>query len=290
MKTQLMKLTMVALTGLAFLTPSAKATVYFSGNTTYGGDLVLGFQATGGTSATSDYIVDLGSWTQFASGGAYATTGTTILNVTVPGLAADLSATFGSDWYSNTTTGLEFGIAGVQGITLTGNASANTLFISRAETSNGNQTLAPLRNTNSQQATVVGPISTMAGVLNTGTNSSNNPSAQVQSSASTNSWDSYMGTNAFNYGNFGSIEAVISSTSSNVIDLYELVPQAGGTHTGGTFLGAFQLSSNGTLMFSSNANNFSSVPEPSTYALFGGGLIALVLLRRAYRKKDQVTA
>jgi len=288
-----MKLTMVALTGLAFLTPSAKATVYFSGNATYGGDLVLGFQATGGTSATSDYIVDLGSWTQFASGGAYATTGTTILNVTVPGLAADLSATFGSDWYSNTTTGLEFGIAGVQGITLTGNASANTLFISRAETSNGNQTSAPLRNTNSGQTSPTSAIAAMGGLLNGGTASSNNPSAQVQTSSTTSAWDTYMPpttTSAFSYGNFGPIEAVISSTSSNVIDLYELVPQTGSTHTGGVFLGAFQLSSNGTLMFSSNANNFSSVPEPSTYALFGGGLIALVLLRRAYRKKDQVTA
>lgn len=55
------------------------------------GDLLLGFRATGGTGATTDYIINLGSSTTFRGAAAGTSLGT---------YGTDLVATYGSNWAS----------------------------------------------------------------------------------------------------------------------------------------------------------------------------------------------
>jgi len=286
MKTQLMKLTMVALTGFAFLTPSAKASLTYND-----GDLFLGFQAatTATQGATTSYVIDIGSITNFIGSGTYAGSG--IHNLSISGVALDLAATYGSAWSSNATTGLMFGVIGTDyyGSVV---GSGQTLFASKPETTNGVQSASPwsgasLGAQDGVGNTILNEFGAMYGSQNP---TANNPAGTIQTNsvATQGDWAYYMpsATVTSTFGYFGgTIEAVLTG-AANVVDLYQLNVDGGA----GTLLGAFRITSNGTIQFSQNVSNFSSVPEPSTYALFGGGLIALVLLRRAYRKKDQVTA
>jgi hypothetical protein len=75
----------------------------------------------------------------------------------------------------------------------------------------------------------------------------------------------------------GATSATFSGDNTSVsLDLYEQTP---GTANQGQFVGTFTLGSSGTLGFIPT-----SVPEPSTYAMIGSGLLALVAARRIGRK------
>lgn len=65
------------------------------------GNLVLGFQATGGTGASQNVFLSLGSATSFRDNGNQGT---------IANIGATLSAVYGADWY--TRTDLHFGVVG----------------------------------------------------------------------------------------------------------------------------------------------------------------------------------
>src|SRR5579862_3943669 len=90
MKLRKLTMALLAVAGLAFITSVANATT-----TSYNdGDLFLGFRATGGTGATTDYLLNIGQASQFTTHAQFTLSLGTIAN--------DLSATFGSNWYSRT--------------------------------------------------------------------------------------------------------------------------------------------------------------------------------------------
>ena len=67
------------------------------------GDIILGFQASGGDGSSSTYVYNLGAGTGFRDG---TTTGL------IATIATDLNSTFGTGWY--TRTDVYWGIAGVR--------------------------------------------------------------------------------------------------------------------------------------------------------------------------------
>jgi hypothetical protein len=72
-----------------------------------------------------------------------------------------------------------------------------------------------------------------------------------------------------------------SSPNFVAINLYELDPHSGYT-TPGTQLGYFELNNDGTFTFNLGV---APVPEPGTWAVLGGGLLALVAARRIKNQK-----
>lgn len=96
------------------------------------------------------------------------------------------------------------------------------------------------------------------------------------------SYTTGIGANGNFNGNFGSnnnieqdTSATFSSGTSPIrTDLYEMIPGSSGS-----YVGFFELDPNGTLVFSPEP-----VPEPTTWATFGMGLMGLVGWRRITRK------
>jgi len=98
--------TVIALAGLAALT-NAGAQVT---NTINPGDLVLGFEATGGTGSSTNLIVDLGPESGFSS-----------INLN---LNADLDTVYGTNWYSSGF--VDYGLFSVD--------SSNTVYLTSTNT------------------------------------------------------------------------------------------------------------------------------------------------------------
>ncbi len=265
-------------------------------------DVVLGFQATSGTGATTDYEIDLGKVTQFLSGGTYATgSGIQIVNTigtnSSGNIANDLASIYGASWA--TDSGLNYGLAGsvFNGHTAVDGLAPNTLFASRAETIAGTQSTPWTRQSSSNQASTAQPMNGMltgghgyaSGNLNSPnqTLSLNSSIAVIQATSEANSWASYMpggfnnsvGGVAFNTFSGGIQGNLAGGTANAVVDFYELAPGSGNA----TLVGAFDMTSAGQLQFSTNPADFaaSTVPEPSTYAgLLGLATLGFVALRR----------
>src|SRR5581483_3649709 len=176
---------LAALAGLAFVAPSAKALTYSDG------DLLLGFRATGGSGSSTDYLIDLGAFTQFTLGGTYYSPGSAV-TLSLSGIKTDLDNTYGSDWFTNATTNVLWGIAGTQKAknTAPGNFTwANTLFASAATSTNGGST--PWSTSTATAAGgPAGKIQSQGQLWATGTVTANDPAGVLQSSAGTtpNTW------------------------------------------------------------------------------------------------------
>ncbi len=104
--------------------------------------------------------------------------------------------------------------------------------------------------------------------------SGSTPSLQAITVGTSTGWSSYSpSTTAFSVGS--SIEQPLSGSftgpTDSFLDLYEFNATSS-TSQPGTFLGDFSLGNDGTLTF----NVAAATPEPSTYALLGLGLAALV--------------
>lgn len=253
------------------------------------GDLFIGFQqvndAGGATTATNDYLVDIGPVSQF-------------LNATAPfvvpnlgNLASDLSSSslFGSDWADNSPANnllVQWGIFGggsnSGNITLNGDSIAkNTLFFTIGESTPGTQSTAPLVTSTSAQGTIFAKIST----AETGTGgyqgslaSSNSPVATIQSLSAPNNYASFNPyTGAFNesYGIEQPLSGSATGPTNSVLDLYELTPTAHVVtpEPSAALVGTFTLDNNANL-------TFTPTPEPSTAASVLGGSAVLGLVRR----------
>ena len=235
MKKTLLTLTLL-LTGLF----SAKASSFAPTN----GDLFLGFEASAGTGASTNYVVDLGAAANLASVNLH--------------IATDLSSIYGTNWYSRTD--LYYGI--IAGVSPAANGDPNnTLYAS--VTSGG----AAWQSATTQHPTVQ-QVNGLLAQMSTDINNNQLGSASnsvLMATSEGGSWSFYSTYGSTSFGAFpGSIETGMGTS----LDIYRLVPANG---TDGTLFETISLSSTGLI---------SAVPEPGTYALFGLGTLVLLIAAR----------
>ncbi len=233
------------------------------------GDLLAGFRNGG----TTELIVDLGSIANFQAG---LTGGT--YNAAFAGVSAAITSTFGS------TAGVYWSVFGVNDTSTSPNngavtqADANTVWTSLARSNPSIQTAAPhVGGNSSSQALAVGAIGSIGGIAGSTTPGVISLSAGIATVNTTlggyqaNMADPFAGNLGGNWGY--NIENLGAGTS----DFYQSDP---GNHyvNKGVDLGNFTLNSSGVF-------SFSSVPEPSTWAMIGTGALSLLAFRRSHRNQ-----
>jgi hypothetical protein len=233
-------------------------------------DLVLGFRNDGsgaGVGTTSNIVVDLGSISNFVSGGSFYTPGTTV-STGINLASLNFASTFGSGFL--TDAGLQYGVVGTNGNTTT----TRTLYVSADATPsslNGTANSTPwlVRSATSQ--------STQAAKFLTAYSNNNAGSATVTATSSSTSWTALETPAVIAFGQFdtGLFETQITGQA----DLYQMTPSAG-TGTNGVYLGTFSIAGNGDVNFTA------AIPEPSTYAAILG---AVALAVAAYRRRKEVS-
>ncbi len=267
-------LAMLAMVGISAAATPVNAATFAAG------DLLLGFHASGGTGASSTYVVNLGQ-----ADTIYRDATGNISSIIDIGSA--LTAIYGADW--STRSDLSWGIAGVRSNAATGAVvdgdPVKTSYVSAAQTmiSPGTQQstewVVPGSTT---RATIANNISDVQAAFAAaagygGTNG--NLTAEIFTSVD-NSWeDKNTGMDSFGLGdtiegNFG------AGASGTALDLYRILnTNTGANPTGivgtGSYEGTFTISSDGVVSFSVGA-----VPEPSRAILAGAGLAGLMLRRR----------
>jgi hypothetical protein len=228
------------------------------------GDLLAGFRS----GSSPDVIVDLGSIS------LYQQTGSASFNVN-SNLPGALTSTLGN------ISGVIWSVFGVNDTTLgsmalTGQSDAYTVWSSKKRNNAGIQSSAPFGDANSAaQGLAAVDIEAIGGNTSPGGASPglivNIAPGIVSLDQSVTSYSPDMG-GAFN-GNFeGNYSYSIERTGSGVMDLYEVNPDSQGK-----YLGDFSLDSLGDL-------TFNPVPEPSTWAMLGTGLLTLIAIRRSRNK------
>lgn len=244
------------------------------------GDLFLSFRATGGTGATVDYMVNLGSFTTFRDA-----TSVLVLDTEIGNLLADLNGQYGL-WQNRAD--VYWSVSGVQRFAGQGFATNHTMFATAAHTSNLSLGLqdstAWSRGTSFTLQTPSGSIKAMGDAFAQGNGvnvdtvqSSNVPLGLIQPTANPNSFASKItngGTTAFGYftsstgieGNFG------NGTGGSVLDLYTVAIGTAGA--AGEFEGTFSINNNATVTFTP------AIPEPASFAALAGGLAVLASVRR----------
>ncbi len=261
---------LAVLTAAAGFLWSLNASAQFSYNNS---DLLLGFRTPGGT---SDLLVDIGSVSLYTGAtGPIAISGNyyTASQLTDAGLSLN-------NLYFSVFGDVSPGYPTTYG-------PYNTLWVTAPESVPGTLTTPWAAQTSAQLATSrsriesIGAGGTFLGAT-TSPGSDNTATAIVTSDSFSQSGDtSYaigIGPNGNFQGNFGSNNNIENSTpgsftSGSVIsDLYEMRP-----NQGGLLLGEFVLTSNGAL-------TFNPVPEPTTWATLGLGLLGLAGWRRILRK------
>jgi hypothetical protein len=241
------------------------------------GDLLLGLRTPGGT---SDLIVDIGAASLYSGASGPITISGTYFNSQE---LTDAGLTLNNLYFS------------VFGDIAPGNSSgtANTLWVTAPQSDNtiqapawGAQTSPNQGNTRSQiESIAFGATYTSFGEPASESNTVSAvvvPSGLNLSGEGALSYTTGIGPNGNFNGNFGSnnnIEqstpgAFSSGTSPVRSDLFEMVPGSNGS-----YLGFFELDPNGTLTF-----NPEPVPEPTTWATFGLGMLGLIGWRRITRK------
>lgn len=230
------------------------------------GDLLAAFRKTG----SPDLIIDLGS----------------ISNYQVPyqnstfNLGTDLTTTFGG------SGGIYWSVFAFDGNGTY--APVNTLFMSDPRANVNLQNTPPTTGTFSQQNLVTGQLGAIADALSAtyGTIIDNQviqlPSGLgATSGGDPASYTTALGSSLDFNGTYGqNFENLSSASAATVSDLFQENPSPLHNPGSGAFLGAFTLSADGTSI------SFSAVPEPSTWAMIGTGLVSLVAFRRLARRNQ----
>jgi len=238
------------------------------------GDLILGFRDDGsdlGTGTGTNVTVDIGSFTQFVSGGMYYDPGVTeSLGIN---LANDgLKSIYGNNYLSD--TGLYFGVVGTNGTA----SNQDELFVSAKATGGTpgtpNSTAWTIQSASAQntqanafQVLELVNLAPPNGVSDTPTTTSYSWTRKENNSG------------GLSFGTFSTSAFEAVAPGGAAMDLYALNPQAGGPGVGnpGAFLGTFSIDSGGHLDFTAAA-----IPEPSAFTwVLGSAALGFVALRRA---------
>ncbi len=235
------------------------------------GDLLAGFRSGSGPGVT-DVIVDLGSISLYQQ--KENTAGYPSFQVNA-NLSSALTSTFGG--VSDVTWSI-FGVndTSLGSTALAGQSDANTIWSSKRRNNSSIQSSAPFGDpsSDSQEHAVV-DIEGIGGNTSPGGAS---PGLIVNLAPGIVSLDSSVASyspemsGAFNGNINGDYSYNIERTGSGVLDLYEVNPDSQGL-----YLGNFSLDPGGDL-------TFSPVPEPSTWAMLGTGLMTLIAIRRSRNK------
>jgi PEP-CTERM motif len=239
------------------------------------GDLMLGFRKPSG--AGNDLVVDIGTAANLATqaaagGGKYQISGNfyTASQFTASGINID---------------NLDFSVFG--------DNAGNTLWAT------ANSTLNTSRgNVQKNASSAFNAIS--QGALDAGSFYTANPANSSSAVIMPNSFTAGGGTDlsysqgvvnpVLGIGNFnyfqvaneaGTAAGFNAGTSPLYLNLYELDPSASNNGPAATQLGYFELDPNGSMSFNTG---IAPVPEPSTWAMLGSGLLTLVAVRRIKNK------
>lgn len=290
MKPHIKFLALLALAGAALVTP-ARAAITFTA-----GDLVMGFRATGGTGATSVYLVNLGSSI------TYRDSTSNILNIA--DINTDMTATFGPGW--ETRSDLYWGVIGVRDkLSIAGGVVSGdprrTVYTSDAQTTLNTQSATWTVASSGQMTSLAAAVYDTLNVLTTGsaTDTGTGPhnAAVIAASDSLMLWDDntsgaidFSVLNGSIEASFGGVAQTASDTTGNVlggaaVDLYRILATTTGASPTGTLLngdyyGTFYLTTGGIVNFSDDTIVAGAVPEPSRAVLLGLGLVGFVMRRR----------
>ena len=223
-------------------------------------DALLGFRVLAGTGSGTEGIIDLGSVTQFNH----------TFTLSLGNLGTFMTSNFGTDWYTRSTSG-QSGKTDIQwAVVATDNSTnfTNDLWSTRNPAVRSTPwTRAANQSEASNDITAVG--SQYSGQ----TIDSNTTSAIKESSSNANSWTQYQPGGGHSGGISFQFFNPTDEGNTNTVLAFDSVLEGTGT---GTQLGTFSWASDATL-------TFTTVPEPSTYAMFASGgvlLGALTFLRR----------
>lgn len=273
---KLIKKTMILAAALFAIVSANAATVNYSA-----GDLIVGFTTNAGTGAGQVLLVSLGSATALRD----ATTN----NFSITTIGVDLAGTFGANWYDRTD--LYWGAIGVynsvpEGATTNGDLDG-TVYVSRAR---GTVGTAGSASSTAWNTSISGDNSALSrlGAMQTNfdsqTASANNANAAVfdKNASSWDKWNPPVITNGVSFGAYnssglgiqqkfaaGSYGTMLGNDIEGALDLYRNVYDGNAGYEG-----TLTINQNGDIGY------VVTVPEPSTYALIGLGLGAVLFFRR----------
>jgi hypothetical protein len=273
---KLIKKTMILAAALFAIVSANAATVNYSP-----GDLIIGFTTNSGTGAGQVVLVSLGSATALRD----ATTN----NFSITTIGVDLEGTFGANWYDRTD--LYWGAIGVynsvpEGATTNGDLDG-TVYVSRARTAvgtAGTKNSTAWNTSNSGDDTALSGLGAMQTNFDGQTASDNNANVAVFDKNSV-SWDKYnppVANANISFGAYsstglgieqkfaaGSYGTMLGNDIEGALDLYRNV-----YHGSAGYEGTLTINKDGDIGY------VVTVPEPSTYALIGLGLGAVLFFRR----------
>jgi MYXO-CTERM domain-containing protein len=269
-------LTMLVVAGISIAAIPAKAASFVAG------DVLLGFQASGGTGSTTNVIVDLGPATALRDD---FTNGTSVASLA--SIGAVLTSTYGSNWA--TRSDLSWGAVanriadGIGSSVVNGDPKgANYVTIAQSITNPGTQmSSAPTESGKTSGQAISGDIQSLNSTFS---NASGTQGGSIAIDSSTGTtWSSQITDNNFKLGT--PIQATGGIASSG-LDLYRILSTVtGASPTGpaftGTYQGTFTVNSAGTVGFTTTAT---AAPEPSRALLAALGLGGLLLRRRRQLK------
>jgi len=268
---------------LAMSMTSAKAILFTNG------DLILGFQATGGTGATKNVFFNLGSGVSHRNNGNLGLLGN---------INTDLESAYGVGWFSRTD--LYFGVIGnlnANPNTGIGSAAAvngdpsRTVYLSRPATTPGTGLLIAAGTYPSASLGSAGNnISGLEGILSGITATSSGAGILDQTNSPVewnNGWTAWNPTPGAAFGVItGGIQTNLGAGGSyRYVDVQRVLStntgaSPTGTIGGGTYETSIAIGSTGSITATTAA-----IPEPSTYALLGISLVAAAIVARR-RKVD----
>lgn len=261
------------------------------------GDLILGFQATGGTGATQNVFFNLGSGVYHRNNPGYnfgvGTNGNNPFGTTgqtqIGNISTTLASVYGANWY--TRSDVYFGVIGnLRGNTNTGIGSApavngdpsRTFYLSTPTVNPGEGLLIsasayPGAALGSAATTLSGTETMIVGLTTQGDGAAI-LSQTTQPVEWQNGWTVRNPTPGASYGVFtgGIQQSFGQATPFTSVDLQRVLStNTGATPSGvvggGTYETTFRIGSNGSI---------SAIPEPSSSLLAAAAGIALVLRRR----------
>jgi hypothetical protein len=271
MKKNLITSTLLAMAGIALLTQPAKATTLSYSD----GDILLGFHD---SSKTTDYVLDLGNFSQFQGHTVgYSTT------LSLGSVGTDLTNIFGAGWTNSSS--VYWGAVGTD-------SNTDALFATRAEIYGvQSHATAWARQNDTNQSGVNTTITGMGyNAFDSNASTANSSVGFAQPTSMSDSWANWQpgGGNSsgislayFNPTIEGNFQHGTGNGgaygSGSVLNLFEMQDGSGS----GSYLGSFTINDSGSVTF-----QVTSVPEPSTYAMVAAGGLLVLSMRNRLRKKQ----